>query len=374
MVPSGKVDELFIINRAVDAIFIFDMGLQFFLMYPQAPTSPTDTVRWIHEPNKITKHYLKGWFTLDFVSIAISAIDYLTLDVFTGGEESDLSNMKIFRVIRVARLVKLVRLVKSSRIMKRLESRMAINYGHLALFKCMVGIIIAAHWYACVWGLITGFETMDQTWYVNCGYCEFDPKDGGVVAAAALANPNNASLQEEYTKQLEDEREYACQGPYERYMAALYWAIMTITSIGYGDIAATPQNAYEQAWCAFLMLLGGMIWGAVIATFCGVIANLDPGGTEFRKTMDELNSFARPSHTSIVQLMLACCSRMDGGRGARDELCSPMAAPSHARTRPPRSQRRPRATPPATPPPTWPRRAARGAGSWRSRASISRCA
>jgi hypothetical protein len=66
---------------------------------------------------------------------------------------------------------------------------------------------------------------------------------------------------------------------------------MTITSIGYGDIAATPQNPWEQSWCAFLMLFGGMIWGMVIATFCGVIANLDPAGTEFRQTMDNLNRF-----------------------------------------------------------------------------------
>ena len=73
-----------------------------------------------------------------------------------------------------------------------------------------------------------------------------------------------------------------------RYVAALYWAIMTITSIGYGDISAPQGNSYEQVWCAILMLFGGMIWGSVIATFCGVIANLDPAGTEFRTTSTSL--------------------------------------------------------------------------------------
>merc|ERR1719482_1835459 len=66
---------------------------------------------------------------------------------------------------------------------------------------------------------------------------------------------------------------------------------MTITSIGYGDIRAPDLNTLEQAVCTVLMLLGGMIWGSVIATFCGVVANLDPAGTEFRTTMDNLNRF-----------------------------------------------------------------------------------
>jgi CRP-like cAMP-binding protein len=67
--------------------------------------------------------------------------------------------------------------------------------------------------------------------------------------------------------------------------------MMTITSIGYGDLAATPGNALEQAVAVVLMLSGGMIWGTVIAVFCGVLANMDPKGTEFKRTMDDLNSF-----------------------------------------------------------------------------------
>ena len=82
-----------------------------------------------------------------------------------------------------------------------------------------------------------------------------------------------------------------CVNPWPMYCASLYWAIMTITSIGYGDISATPLNAVEQFFTAILMMLGGFLWGQVIGTFCGVIATFDPHGGEFRRNMDDLNVF-----------------------------------------------------------------------------------
>uniref|UniRef100_A0A7S3B3S5 Potassium channel domain-containing protein n=1 Tax=Haptolina ericina TaxID=156174 RepID=A0A7S3B3S5_9EUKA len=69
---------------------------------------------------------------------------------------------------------------------------------------------------------------------------------------------------------------------------------MTITSIGYGDIYPTSMG--EQWVAIFVMLLGSMLWGQVIATFCGVMSNLNPERTEFRRTMDDLNRFMRLNH------------------------------------------------------------------------------
>ena len=81
------------------------------------------------------------------------------------------------------------------------------------------------------------------------------------------------------------QHEAVCLSPWAVYCASLYWAIMTITSIGYGDMAATPRNAAEQIVTAVPMLAGGFLWGQVIGTFCGVIATFDPHGAEFRRNM-----------------------------------------------------------------------------------------
>jgi hypothetical protein len=75
------------------------------------------------------------------------------------------------------------------------------------------------------------------------------------------------------------------------YVGALYWSIMTITSIGYGDI--TPKNDTERAVCCLLMIISGATWAFVIAEAAGIAATLDPNGAAFRNSMDALNVYMR---------------------------------------------------------------------------------
>merc|ERR1712072_1145271 len=159
--------------------------------------------------------------------------------------DSSLRDLRIFRVLRALRAIKLVKLVTGSRFIKRWEVKTAINYPALSLLKCIVGLLLLSHWLGGNAGVCV--EDIDSAYGVDC------------------------------------------LGPGDVYVAALYWAVMTITSIGYGDIAATPRNVTEQAIATMLMTIGAIGWGLVLGTIVSNLSDLDPEGDAFSQTMSELN-------------------------------------------------------------------------------------
>lgn len=68
-------------------------------------------------------------------------------------------------------------------------------------------------------------------------------------------------------------------------------SIMTITSIGYGDIAATALNELELTFGAILMLAAGIMWADFIAGFVTFLTTVNIESTEFRQTLKALNEF-----------------------------------------------------------------------------------
>jgi hypothetical protein len=276
----SSVGWLFCINRLVDLIFLADLVLQFRLMYTERASSE-GTLRWVRDPLFIARHYLRGWFTIDALSIMVSAFDIIPL-VQDAGEgvsdavRSDLRSLRMARVMRVLRLIKLARLLRASRLFQRWETKVAINYSSLSLVKSIVYVLLLSHWFACLWGLqVVLAETTAGSWMQQFGYCTAESNvhnETGLVGA-----PGDECVPSE---------------PWALYSVSAYWAVMTITSIGYGDIHAADHNIAEQVVNTILMLLGGIMWGHVIGTFCGVVATMSPHVTEFNRRMDDLNHYA----------------------------------------------------------------------------------
>jgi CRP-like cAMP-binding protein len=71
----------------------------------------------------------------------------------------------------------------------------------------------------------------------------------------------------------------------DRYVAGLYWSVMTLTSIGYGDFV--PQNTTERWLCSFYMLLSGVLWTYVIGSVAAIATTLNPNRILYENTMDQ---------------------------------------------------------------------------------------
>jgi len=294
--------SLFWVNRAVDLTFLMDMGLQFCLGY--SVTSGGGKY-WEFDARTIALNYVTSpWFYLDAFSIGVSGFDMFGSD--------DISAVSALRAVRTLRLIKLVRLTRGSRVFKRWEMRVSINYTYLSLVTTCVSILLTCHWFACIWGLQASFNRLGS-WLGATYYCiplnttssgrgtvkgtEAFPFAGTEIPLArfdemmATCAPGKFCYADCTGNLCRNACE--CEAPINIYVYALYWSVMTTTSVGYGDIAASPFNVSEQLVCTLMMLVGGMLWGHLIGTFCGIAAQLSPDLRIFRDHLSGLNAFMR---------------------------------------------------------------------------------
>jgi len=280
----STVGWLFCMNRIVDALFCCDLVMQFRLMYCE--TSSTQGTRWVSEPFAIVRHYLLGWFIIDFMSIAVAVFDIIPIaenqnDVSSDDAKNGASSpLRLVRVMRVLRLIKLVRLLRASRLFSRWETKIAINYSRLNLARSVFNVCYISHFFACIWGLLVSLsDTKTSTWAGEFNYC---------TPVSSYSNTSSVATSSVFASS-----DCVPDGPWQLYSVSVYWAVMTITSIGYGDMHATPHNITEQVVNTLLMLSGAIIWGNLIGTFCGVVATMNPHTAEFNRRMDDLNRYVK---------------------------------------------------------------------------------
>ncbi len=202
---TSAFDFLFVINRMVDFGFMCDMVLNFFLGY-----FDENEARMVWNQKRIASRYLKGWFSIDLVSI----LPFDTVALAMNSKE--LSQLKILRVIRLLRLIKLMRIFRSSRVIKRIQSNSGLSFSTWALIKFLVLVLICLHWTACVWGMWPSMGENENNWYL--------------MADLELS------------------------GVGDKYLASIEFSLMAMV-MGYGDF--TPANSSERTVAVILMILGG---------------------------------------------------------------------------------------------------------------------
>jgi len=223
----------------LDAILLADMSLQSFIAYPDKKCPS----RYIKDPRMITINYLKTWFVVDLIST-------FPCHAVERGRMPEI------------RLVRMLRLHSIFPILSRRQVRVGISYAALSLLKFVCGLTFTCHWMACCWAGVA-YEVSDEYTWLKA----VEAAKGGLKATY-----------------------HSRSGIY---CLSLYWAIMTLTSIGYGDI--TPQTEKEYLVASLCMLAMATVWAFVIGQMCAVVSTLLPHDVAFKRTMDDLNWLLKDS-------------------------------------------------------------------------------
>lgn len=292
---GAQITALWMINRAIDFCFLLDLVLSFHLAF-QRPAS--NGSYYVVNQRVIIRHYLTGWFVIDFISVLpvwTATLDYASpwpysaaslagaaSDMPTAPEllvasanlsnidasQSAISAATLPRIVRLLRMIKLARVLKASRVLQRnildvLMHEFGTTYAFIKIVKLVALLVLFAHWQACLWGMGSTYPRMlgakGDTWIAD--YEESEWAKGNLPTW------------------------------FDRYTVALYWSVMTLTSIGYGDVS--PQNTLERFLAAVCMLASGMMWTYAIGTVATIASTLNPHSIAFTQTMDSLNFFMR---------------------------------------------------------------------------------
>lgn len=83
------------------------------------------------------------------------------------------------------------------------------------------------------------------------------------------------------------------QSAIDQYIEALYWAVTTLSSVGYGDITPDKNNLVQVIFSMVVMLLGVAMYGYIIGNLATLLSNIDVAKSNYLEKMEEINSYLK---------------------------------------------------------------------------------
>ena len=281
--------QMEIFNWVVFGFFIVDIGLSFI-------TSFVDDFHGVETSKPvIVVHYLKSWFAIDLLSTI--PFDVILRYAITGSG-SEAGSTRMLRVLRLLRLVKILRLRKVGEFFIRFTDEFMISPTVIRVVEPLFILGVIAHLVGCLWqGISISWSTHDR-WL-----------DRYADTVRNGSHPYGDPAQD-FTVS-------------EKYTASLYWALVTMTTVGFGDVVPAPLSTGETLFAMAVIVFGSVFMGYLISSIVFSVASSGLNLDINRLTLPELKEYFResniPESTGFsVKRILTNLDGLDGFNGASE--------------------------------------------------------
>lgn len=274
-------DLLYNLDAAIDVSFIVDLLLNLNTAYYNEDNA------LVVNRLSIVKNYFKHGLFIDF----ISSFPFSLFDITTRGFST------LFRILRLralSRLLKLSRLFKvvsrkDNLISKYIQNLFSISHTLIRILKFLAMLTLSVHLAACIWHYTAKAQDYDPTTWIY--------RTGNIDAPI-----------------------------YRKYIISLYWTLVTLATIGYGDIR--PYSQSEQLFSIFWMIFALYFVSFSISSLSSMLSQIDIRKNLLRQKMSFVDDFSKEVKLSkrlkkeLQKILISSIDRFSYSYEDRNDLIS----------------------------------------------------